>query len=28
MVDSERFKRQSPVTTDSPAVKYKRLWSG
>jgi len=29
MVDPERFKRQSPVTTgDSPAVKCKRLQSG
>jgi len=25
MADPERFKRQSPVTTDSPAVKCKRL---
>jgi len=24
MADPERFKRQSPVTTDSPAVKCKR----
>jgi len=28
MADPERFKLQSPVTTDSPAVKCKRLWSG
>jgi len=27
MVDPERFKRQSPVTTDSLAVKCKRLWT-
>jgi len=27
MADPERFKRQSPVTTDSPAVKCKRLCS-
>jgi len=28
MADPERFKRQSPVTTDSLAVKSKRLRSG
>jgi len=27
MADLERFKQQSPVTTDSPAVKCKRLRS-
>jgi len=27
MGDPQRFKQQSPVSTDSPAVKFKRLYS-